>query len=131
MANRPSSRSSAKKPKSQAEINRIKPVGTLSLSVLQEKSSVVETINVKLPDGEIYEFYHKPMTVGVSENFLDQSTSKNRVEAVRNLLAELLVNKDGTRLVEDVEDLSNVSWKVLNSIFEAINASDREEPGED
>lgn len=134
MANRParSSKSAAKRPKkSQVEINRIKPVGVLSLDVLEAKSSNVETINVKLPDGEVYEFYHKSMTVGASEDFISEASTANRVSAVRRMLAGLLVNKDGSPFIKDEADLRAVSWKVLNAIFEAINASDREEPGED
>lgn len=135
MANRPSSSSRSKskssKPKSQKEINRIKPVGTLSLDVLQSKSSVVKTINVKMPDDEIYEFYHKPATVKTTKDFVTETTTINRVVAVTNFITSLLVNKDGTPFIEDAEDLDGVSWDVLNAIHGAINASDREEPGED
>lgn len=138
MANRPSSRSkAAKKPKkSQAEINRIKPAGVMSLDVLEQKSSAIKTINIKLPDGEVYEFYHLPMTVGMSERFVEE-IGVNRVKLLRENLADLLVNKDGTPFVADEDgnpdstQLQVISMDILNGLYEAINASDREEPGED
>src|SRR6476659_6197467 len=129
MANRPSrsSKSATKKPKkSQVEINRIKPVGVLSLQTLTEKSSNVATINVKLPDGEVYEFYHTPITANMLENLSASSQT-----GVRDLLADVLTNRDGSPFVEDAVALGDVSMDILNLILKAINDSDREEPGED
>lgn len=134
MANRPtrSSKSAArnKKQKSQAEINRIKPAGVMSLDILKKKASVVSTINVQMPDGEVYEFYHLPMTVDMSENFVSPGPDSNYVAALRDTLAELLVNKDGSPFVDDPEQLNPIPMSILNKLWVAISSSDKEEPGE-
>jgi len=100
------------------------------VDLLERKSSAINMINVKLPDGEVYAFFHLPMTVGTSENFVSQMTEKNRILAVRQVICDLLVNEDGSPFFDDVDQVNPISWNIINAIFDAINQSDREEPGE-
>ncbi len=145
MGNRPDrtrnrSTSTAKK-KTQAEINRVKPSGVLTLGLLQEKSKRIVTINVKLPDGDILEFYHLPMTVDQAEEFFDTIAGKNEdgsektiadiIFARKTLLTNQLVNKDGSKFVESVDAWGPISSLAVTAISEAILESPQSEAGED
>lgn len=133
MANRPD-RNRAKstiKKKSQAEINRTKPLGTLTFDVLSEKSSRVKTINVLLPDGEIYEFYHLPMTVAEADEFFKKDEEGLRISKLKSMLTDQMVNKDGTPFVESADAWDGVDVQILNNLVDAILGSARAEAGED
>lgn len=124
-------KSAAHKPKvkrSQAEINRVKPVGVLTIETLKVKAQQVHTVNVELPDGEIYEFYHLPVTVDQSEEFF--STQGQDLSAVRKMLADVLCNKDGSEFCTE-EDLGQIDYHVRDRLIKAIFSSAREEGGED
>lgn len=133
MANRPD-RNRAKpvtnKKKTQAEINRVKPVGELSLDVLQEKSSRICDINVRLPDGEIWQFYHLPMTLAETRDFFDAS-DVDRLTAIRDNVHARLVKKDGSPFADDPEVWETVDVKIVDAICTAMIESAKEEAGED
>jgi hypothetical protein len=146
MANRPNRNSrntSIPKKKTQSEINRTKPVGVLSLNLLKEKSKRIQTINVQLPDKDILEFYHLPMSVAQAEEFFDlirseNSTLSDTILAKKNMLNDQLVNKDGSKFVD--ENLSDeerlavwdpIDIQAVNAIVDAILESPRSEAGED
>jgi hypothetical protein len=144
MANRPKNRnSSSSTKKTQAEINRTKPAGILTLSTLREKSKRIQTINVQLPDKDILEFYHLPMSVAQAEEFFDlirseNSTLSDTILAKKNMLNDQLVNKDGSKFVD--ENLSDeerlavwdpIDIQAVNAIVDAILESPRSEAGED
>lgn len=139
MANRPDRNNrnkSTTKKKTQAEINRVKPAGVLSFDSLQEKSSRIHTINVQLPDGEILEFYHLPMTVQAAEEFFDVIRDKDGglsdvIAAKRNMLTDQMVNKDGSKFVDSPEAWNGIDIQIVNSIVDAILESPRSEAGED
>ncbi len=134
MARNRSRSSTAKQKKSQSEINRIKPVGVLSLDVLKAKAQQVHTINVQLPDGEVYEFYHLPVTVEQSEEFFSVistvSSSDDRLVTLRKLLADVLCNPDGSEFCT-TDDLLQIDFHVRDALIDAIFASARSEGGED
>lgn len=135
MAKRPvrTSRSSKIAPKhkmTQVEINRVKPAGVLSLAILEQDAQNITSINVKLPDSEIYKFFHLPMTVDDAEELFRLTTEQSRVAGLRQLLSRLLVNEDGSVFATS-EQLGSISIKVMNTIFEAMSSSAKDEPGED
>lgn len=134
MANRPDrnrNKSTIKK-KSQAEINKTKAVGVLTLDLLNQKSTRVKTINVLFPDGDILEFYHKPMTVSQAEAFFDAvGSEEDRLSALKSMLTDQMVNKDGTPFVENDDAWNNVDVQALNALVDAILGSSRAEAGED
>lgn len=131
MANRPiRNKTKPTRKLSQSEINRIKPVGTLTVDVLRQKSALVSTINVKLPDGEVYEFYHLPMTLADARDF-DQATSEDRLTAIRDNVHTRLVKKDGSPFVDDPEVWETVDVKIIDVLCRAMLESAREEGGED
>lgn len=134
MANRPTrstSRASKSKHKmTQAEINRVKPDGILSIETLEQEAQRITAINVKLPDDKIYKFFHLPMTTNDAEELFKLTTEENRVVALRKLLSELLVKEDGSQFAT-AEQLGGVSMKALNLIYEAMGSSAKDEPGED
>lgn len=134
MANRPDRNRSktASKKKTQAEINRTKPAGILTLDLLNKKSARIKTINVLLPDGEILEFYHKPMTVAQAEAFFSTiNNEEDRLPALKSMLTDQMVNSDGTPFVESDEAWDNVDVQALNNLVDAILGSARSEAGED
>lgn len=118
--------------KTQVEINRIKPVGVLSLETMQAKSAQIATINVQLPDGEIYEFYHLPVTVERSRSFLASRDGgeESRLDAMIELLTEILVTVDGKPFA-DMESFDKVDNRIIAALANAILASSRDEGGED
>lgn len=124
-------RTTAKKStkKTQVEINRIKPVGVLSLETMQEKSTRVTTINVQLPDKEVYQFNHLPVTVEQGKAFFEAKDESN-LDAMIDLLAGILVNEKGEPLA-DAEALEKVDTKIITSLVNAIFDSSRDEGGED
>jgi len=136
MASRPvrsgvgSKRGAKSGPKTQAEINRIKPSGSLSLDVLTRASQRVISINVKLPDGEIYQFHHLPMRLAQSEEFVSGVGEGERLSALRTLLTELMVNADGSQFADE-EAWNEVDIRIINNLFDAIMKSSQEEGGED
>jgi hypothetical protein len=134
MATRPVRGSSSKRgkssgPKSQSEINRVKPTGTLSLDVLTKASTRVITINVKFPDGEIYKFFHLPMSLAQAEEFY-LNTTEQRLAALRTMLSDLLVNEDGSQFADETV-WDDIDIKIINNIADAIAKSGQEEGGED
>lgn len=142
MANRPVRNRNRTTPnttakRTQAEINRTKPVGVLSLEVMNEKSIRVKTINVRLPDGDIYEFCHLPMTVAEAEEFFRESDASGRLAAMKTMLSEQLVNKDGSSFIPlkedgslEIETWDNIDVKIMDNLVDAILGSAREEGGE-
>lgn len=132
MANRPN-RNKPKKLTTQAEINRVKPVGELSLDLLKQKSSRINSINVKLPDGEIYRFYHLPMTVADAKDFFARSgeESANRIEILQEMVHQRLVTADGQPFSEDPEVWEDVDVKILDALVTAMLESSQTEGGED
>lgn len=135
MANRPVRGSRTSKPSSkhkmtQVEINRVKPDGVLTFTVLEKDAQNINSINVKMPDDKIYKFFHLPMSVGDAENLFRLTTEQSRVVGLRQLLADLLVNEDGTSFAT-YEQMGSISVKVMNLIFEAMSSSAKDEPGED
>lgn len=134
MANRPdrNRNKSATKKKSQSEINRIKPLGVLTLDLLNQKASRINTINVQFPDGEVYEFYHLPMTVAQAESFFDSTSDEtSRLASLKSMLTDQMVNKDGTPFVTSDDAWDVVDVQALNSLVEAILGSARSNAGED
>lgn len=143
MANRPDrnrSKSITKK-KTQAEINRVKASGVLTLDVLKERSKRIRTINVKLPDGDILEFYHLPMTVDQAEEFFDTIAGRNEdgsdktvadiIFAKKTMLTNQLVNKDGSKLTDSVDAWGPIDSQAVTAIVDAILESAQSEAGED
>lgn len=126
---RKSARKSTPK-RSQIEINRIKPLGVLSLETLQQKAQKVTSVNVELSDGEIYEFCHLPITVEQAEDFETGILDGSRLSKIRTLASEILVNKDGTPFATE-EQLNQISFHELNKIVTAIFESARDQGGED
>lgn len=143
MANRPNRNRSAdsKKKKTQGEINKTKPKGVLTFDLLQEKSHRIQTINVQLPDGDILEFYHLPMTIDQAEEFFDTIAGKNEdgsdktladiIYAKKTLLTNQMVNKDGSKFVDSVESWGSIDTHAVTSLVDAIMESPRSEAGED
>lgn len=144
MANRPDrnrNKSTTAKKKTQAEINRIKPAGTLTFDVLKQKSTRITTINVKLPDGDVLEFYHLPMTIDQAEEFFDTISGKDEngesktvsdiIVAKKTMLTNQLVNKDGSKFVQSIEDWGPIDTEAVTAIADAIMESPRSEAGED
>lgn len=131
MANRPNrNRTVAPKKRTQAEINRITPKGELSLSILEEKSARVLNINVQLPDGEVWAFYHLPMSMADARDFFEAS-EKDRLTALRDNVHTRLVKKDGTPFADDPEVWENVDVKIVDALCNAMLNSAKEEAGED
>jgi hypothetical protein len=130
MANRPdrNRNRTTKKKLSQTDINRAKPVGVLTLDLIKEKSARINTINVRLPDGEIYEFYHLPMTVAEARDFFAR---EDKFESLKETCHQRLVNKDGTPLSDDINVWDDVDVKILDNIVNAMLESQKEEGGED
>lgn len=138
MANRPdrSRNKSVTKKKSQAEINRVKASGVLSLDLLQEESDKIHTINVQLPSGKILEFYHLPMTVAQDEDFFNtarnpEAGASDVIMAKKNMLTDQLVNKDGSKFVESPEAWDGIDIQAVNAIIDAILESPQTDAGED
>jgi len=136
MANRPvrsNTRRTSKSSKptmTQAEINRVKPAGILSLDLMEKESEKVTAINVKFPDGEIYQFFHLPVSIDDAEELLANTSEQNRIVGLRKLLSNLIVKEDGQQLAT-YDQWGPVAVKILNLLYEAITSSSREEPGED
>lgn len=135
MANRPrpTSRASKSSPKhnmTQAEINRVKPAGVLSFDILEKEARKINAINVRFPDGEIYKFFHLPMSIGDGEELFQLSTEQNRLVGLRQLLTRLMVNENGTPFAT-YEQWEPVPLKILNLLHEAMSNSAKDEPGED
>lgn len=140
MANRPDrnsrSKSTTNKKKTQQEINKTKAVGVLSFDSLKEKSTRIQTINVQLPDGDILEFYHLPMTCAQAEDFFDVLKSEGAtladvILAKKGMLTDQLVHKDGSKFVESVEAWDGIDIQAVNAIIDAILESPRSNAGED
>lgn len=134
MANRPDrNRNKATKKKTQAEINRAKASGVLTFDALVQKSSRIQTINVQLPDGEIQEFYHLPMTVAQAEDFFQavKEENSNVIEIKKSILTDQMATKDGKAFVESVEVWDNIDVQIVNALFDAILESPRANAGED
>lgn len=140
MANRPdrnrNKNNGGTKKKTQAEINRVKPAGILTFDALREKSTRIQTINVKLPDGDIFEFYHLPMTVAQAEEFFETIKAQDSgladvITAKRNMLTDQLVNKDGSKFVESADAWDSVDIQAVNALVDAILESPQAEAGED
>src|SRR3954469_24853597 len=132
MANRPvrtRTSKSSKRPMTQAEINRVKPSGVLSFDVLEKAAEVITPVNVKFPDGNIYKFFHLPMSIGDGQRLFKLSTEESRLAALRQLLTDLMVNEDGSQFAT-YEQWENVPVKILNLLHEAMSSSAQEEPGE-
>lgn len=136
MANRPTKNRNIKKKKTQAEINRVKPAGVLTFEALAKKSTNIKTINVELPDGEILEFYHLPMTVDQAEEFFDtiggeDKTVADVIFAKKTMLTNQIVNRDGSKFVESVEAWGTIDTHAVTALVDAIMSSSREDAGED
>ena len=137
MANRPNrNRTVTKKKKTQSEINRIKPAGVLTFEALAKKSTNIKTINVELPDGEIQEFYHLPMTIDQAEEFFDtiggdDKTVADVIHAKKVMLTNQMVNKDGTPFAQSVEDWGPIDTQIVTALVDAIMMSGREDGPED
>lgn len=126
-------RTAKKTPKrTQVEINRIKPVGVLSLETMQAKSTRITTINVQLPDGEVYEFYHLPVTVEQSRLFYSVRTEggESGLDAMLEMLSNILVTREGDPFA-DVESFEKIDTKIIAALSDAIFSSARDEGGED
>lgn len=133
MANRPNRNRKVEKKKTQAEINRTKAAGVLTLDTLKQKSDKINTINVQLPDKDILEFYHLPMTCLQAEEFFQaiKDREDNVIAIKKSILTEQMVNKDGSKFVESVEAWDDIDVQAVNAIFDAILESPRTEAGED
>lgn len=136
MANRPNKTHTTKKKKTQAEINRIKPTGVLTFDSLVKKSTHINTINVELPDGEVQEFYHLPMTIDQAEEFFDtiggdDKTVADVIFAKKTMLTNQMVNKDGSKFAENVEVWGPIDTNIVTRLVDAIMGSGKEDGPED
>lgn len=133
MANRPVRNRSTKSTKhkmTQTEINRVKPVGVLSLDLLEKEAQKIISINVRFPDGQIYKFFHIPMSVGDGEALVKTVTEQSKIEGLHKLLADLVVNEDGSPFAT-YEQWTEVPIAILTCLNDAISESTKSEPGED
>lgn len=135
MANRPPSRASrssksSKRVMTQAEINRVRPDAVLSYAVIEKAASVISSVNVKFPDGQIYKFFHLPMSIDDGQQLFKLATEESRLAALRQLLSDLVVTEDGKPFAT-YEQWGIVPVPILNKLHEAMTASAKDEPGED